>query len=361
MEKAVQPTYLQGLDKRLNVILVIYESLSHYQSKFFSGLNDHVPLFDELSHNNMAFKGFFHNTFNSSSGNFNILTGHFALPTAEHEYPWENKRLTRDSVIHSLNTLGYETIYITPQPFNTASLGNMAKLCGFKNLLFIDNNVFKSFTAPYDDDELYEALLNYVKENRCSRYFACAVTTTSHPPYIDPISKVPDLHLAFKYSDHALYDFCQKLEKEHFFDSGIVMVVGDHRAWEPVSHAETSLYGIFAAARVPLTIIGKDTQKVILEDYQTCDINPSLQYLLTDRAKFYKWQRNLFDDSSVVASPEERFILHHSGNDRDHVFIKHLGKDYIIKLNGDKTNFEDGYTNDYILNVINAYRSILDK
>lgn len=361
MEEAVQPVVLSGQSRHLNVILVIYESLSHYQSMFFSGLNNYVPRFDELSQENMAFKEFFHNTYNSSSGNFNILTGHFALPTPKNEYPWENDKLAEDSVIHLLNRLGYETIYITPQPFNTASLGEMAKLCGFKSLLFGDSEVFKPFTVPYDDDELYEALLNYVKEKRCSRYFACAVTTTSHPPYIDPVSKAPDLRLAFKYSDQALHDFCQKLQQEHFFDDGILIVVGDHRAWEPISHAETALYGAFAAARTPLTVIGKDMKKVITANYQTSDINPSLSWLLTDSAKFYKWQRNMFDDSSAALSPETRFILHHSGNDRDHVFIKHGGRDYLVRLNGDETNFEGDYHNDYILNVIHAYRSILDK
>jgi len=102
-------------------------------------------------------------------------------------------------------------------------------------------------------------------------------------------------------------------------------------------------------------------KKVVTAQYQTSDINPSLSWLLTDRAKFYKWQRNMFDDSSAASNPETRFILHHSGNDRDHVFVKHGDRDYLVRLNGDETNFEGDYNNDYILNVIHAYRSILDK
>ena len=68
-----------GRGKRLNIILVIVESLSAYQSQFFSGVEDWTPRLDGIARRETALTNFYANGWSTDGGLVALLTGTVAL------------------------------------------------------------------------------------------------------------------------------------------------------------------------------------------------------------------------------------------------------------------------------------------
>jgi len=223
-------------------------------------------------------------------------------------------------------------------------------LAGFKDRIFLGHELFAGKTA-INDKELYNKFLTYT-DNIKNNFFGCIVTTTTHPPYVDPLTNSYDINKAFKFSDEALDWFIKELSRKKFFDNGIVVITGDHRAWEPISQKEKRIYGDFAGAMTPVSIIGPNLNGEIPFDIQSCDINPSLGYLLKQTQDFLPWQKNIFTGKEEKNS---RIILHHSGIDRDKIYYKHESNTGYVLLDGDNTCASTS-TDQYPVDVINLYR-----
>lgn len=61
--------------QRKNIIILMVESLSSYQSKFFSGINNWTPHIDSIAANNLSFTNFYANGFTTEDALIAVLTG----------------------------------------------------------------------------------------------------------------------------------------------------------------------------------------------------------------------------------------------------------------------------------------------
>ena len=61
-------------------------------------------------------------------------------------------------------------------------------------------------------------------------------TISYHKPYNTPYGKTEAD--AIRYADKSLFYFYLQLKKSHFFDNGILVVVGDHRKMNPLEEKE---------------------------------------------------------------------------------------------------------------------------
>jgi lipoteichoic acid synthase len=77
------------------------------------------------------------------------------------------------------------------------------------------------------DEVLYKQAQKVLLEPRTKSQFLVLETISSHKPYDTPLGK--DEESAFRYSDDQLLEFYRQLQSMHYFDNGILIVVGDHR------------------------------------------------------------------------------------------------------------------------------------
>jgi phosphoglycerol transferase MdoB-like AlkP superfamily enzyme len=87
-----------------------------------------------------------------------------------------------------------------------------------------------------------------------SPYLAVLQTVSFHKPYYSPYGNTEVD--ALRYADKTLYYFYLQLKKENFFDSGILIIVGDHRKMEPLQSGEKEDFGNLRYARSVATIVG---------------------------------------------------------------------------------------------------------
>jgi hypothetical protein len=103
-----------------------------------------------------------------------------------------------------------------------------------------------------------EALFDRFMQWRAARpagtpYFAGLLTVSSHPPYIAPDGKHGE-EAAIRYVDQQLGKFYLTLRDTGFFDNGLLMVLGDHRAMTLITPEERALHGDRALSRIPLIV-----------------------------------------------------------------------------------------------------------
>ncbi len=349
------PNIVRGKNTQLNVIQIIFESYSVSQTALFNNgrLEDLFPLTDRLIRDNaFIYKNFYQNTYNSASGQFVTISGHYALPNAKREYPWDNATLLNDALPKRLAPKGYSSAYIASVELDSSGLRKMAELAGFDTI--IEGKEVWGGVA-HDDKDLYNYVMRWI-DKREKPYYVAVVNSTTHPPYLVPPKNIWDYRESFLYADEALAAFIKKLQETGYFDSGILLVSSDHKSWEPVTQRELSVLGPLAMARVPLFVLGKDIpHQEVYEEFETIDIAPSLEYLLTDSAMFYSWQKNIFETDQKSG----RCIVHHNGNSRDYVYVSCHEQLERIEFNGDRTgyankNLSSGF--EQTLNIINAYR-----
>jgi phosphoglycerol transferase MdoB-like AlkP superfamily enzyme len=85
-------------------------------------------------------------------------------------------------------------------------------------------------------------------EKQSAPYFLAMQTISSHEPYYTPDGKGEEVTL--KYVDKSIYEFYQNLQKEHFFDNGILIILADHRKIDTASSEEKEKYGKTTPSRI---------------------------------------------------------------------------------------------------------------
>jgi len=277
----------EGKGARPDLILLIVESLSLYQSALFSGINDWMPEFDSVSQKGRRLSNFHANGVTTEQGLIALLTGEPPIAKAGRQAVtvFEQFRDTKQSVPKMLHEFGYESLFLTTGNLSFLGKGNWLNDIGF--------DYTEGHDAPYyhgmkrfnfdaaPDDALYGRALQELRRKKGSPIFMTLETVTTHHPYIDPASGIHSQELTFRYADHQLGVFINELKSSGFFDNGYLMILGDHRAMVPISNSEKTRYGDRAYARTPLSIIGhglngeQETAK-----FSQSDLLPSLRHWL---------------------------------------------------------------------------------
>jgi phosphoglycerol transferase MdoB-like AlkP superfamily enzyme len=74
-----------------------------------------------------------------------------------------------------------------------------------------------------------------------------------HKPYNTPYGTTPAQ--ALQYADESLGRFYKQLKLSHFFDNGILIIVGDHRKMDPQEKGEKEALGNLRYTRGLATIV----------------------------------------------------------------------------------------------------------
>ena len=332
---------LNGLNLRKNVIVVMTESLSADESELLNGSYNNMPNLDKLARENMYFSDYYSEGYCTDTGNFAFLT---SLPNiqggkllSDHYYS--------NSITKRFSEYGYITnLFYTASPIG--SINDIYNKLNFTNQFdgndsFYDNSERLTFDSVPDGD-LFDYVISKIGyiagEEQPS--FSLIMTTTSHGPYIVPKTHEMNFHKTIRYVDQAIYDFYLKLKERRYFDNGILIITGDHRAMIPYSIQERNKYGNFGIARVPLIIIGLENNLGITDvPFSHSSLSGLLQYINLPVVKMYDFNQLPVRQNNSLT--ESKPILYQVHEPADLVFVLWNDKQYTVHLDGDDTYIED--------------------
>lgn len=355
-----QTCYQDGLNKKKNIIFVIVESLSSYHSNFFSGINDWTPHLDKLAKENYSYKNFFANHFNSLPSRVALLSGEIPIYPPSGDIT-NHYRDTKYSLPRSLSKDGYHTAALIG---STLSFVDTDELLAALNFNYYEGEDYEGYDGlprysfeSVSDEALYRRTLDYISTSP-TPYFISVMTVSSHMPYNFPGAKKKTIETAIKYADSNLYQFYNELKKRNFFDNGILMITGDHRAFAPVSARERKILGNTAVAKIPLVVIGDNMRGSSHRYLQQADIPASVNYYTKSRYCMRQHEHIIFKEDLELNNTT--CIYHVLGSSRVNINVYcNDGKNFgVIRLNGEKTKYAFGNLSNpkYHVNWVNANR-----
>jgi sulfatase-like protein len=364
-----------GRGRRLNVILLVVESLSAYHSHFFSGVEDWTPNLDAIARRETALTNFHANGWTTTGGLVSLLTGTLPLVpelrtsrttaftpiggTSLTDYLDVPRPLAR-----ALSEQGYATEFVAPGDLTFSGQDKWLPAMGFQKIISGDDPRFaaQKMRGPFDsvpDRLLYSVALDELTQMPADRpYFVVVQTFWSHRPFMDPTDdlKLNGEERVFRDTDAQIGVFYERLAAAGFFENGLLFITGDHRAMEPFQKAEFERFGASAAARVPGIIATRavDLPRMLAQDFQQRDFPASIEALVSDRYCVVP------QEGSFLSNPPRppSCIIQARGDDRDLIYVKCGTAEGTVRATGDATRFVSGAVPDEasIIQTINRTR-----
>jgi len=230
----------EGPESRLNVILVLMESMSSYN---ITEKPELTPFLNELITKSYYFESTYSVAAHTNQGIFSTLYG---IPAFFSKNIMDNRGLHADAIMNShipiceglpynLNKKGYDSKYFMTHTRIFDNMDVFLSKNGYK-----PENIFSQENYPEDkgvndwgvDDEfLLEFAENELKHQQ-EPFFYTIMTVSNHPPYSLPadvnyISK-KDEDRAIYYADRCIKRFMENVAREKWFDNSIFVFIGDH-------------------------------------------------------------------------------------------------------------------------------------
>lgn len=335
---------IKGRESRKDIIILVVESLSDYQSEFFSGQMNLTPNLDRIAREHKSFMHFHANSFHTINGLEALLTGMPTIPSAD-----EKLRNLSVSLPNYLKAYHYRTHFFTPAKFELMKNDKTTlQALGFDEIegrtSFYDGAPELQFGAAPDDyfyrrilGSLDAAAMEQKKNLNAAPHFWTLMTGGTHQPFNRRNKNNSSLSNAFGFADAELGHFYQELIKRNFFSNGVLIITGDHHSMTPISSEENERYGLESTSLVPLVIVESAQQQpeIINQHFQQADLFQSIQFLIQQDICLDASRGNLFGEMSD--GPE--CVFFERGDERDQVNYFCKEAQGTIRLDGDKTDF----------------------
>jgi arylsulfatase A-like enzyme len=347
-------------EKRKFIILMV-ESLSSYQSEYFSGIKNWTPNLDSIAKGNLSFHDFYANGFTTEDGEISLLLGQLPIyPPYSHS---SSGGTSFDGYFHSeeslpviLNGMEYSTEFLTSADLSFSDTGEWARSIGFD---YVEGHEHPYYTkweryhfeaAP--DEALYNRVISRVETNEKNDYFIFVKTTTTHHPFINPENGRQSEEETFRYADMKIKYLYDQLERKNFFVDGTLIIVGDHHAMVPLKSEEVNVFGENRAyAKVPLVIIdGNQSAKEVHEQYQQIDVYNYIKSQVSDRQCYSDWI------GDIHGLKPAKYIAHRRGDNRNLISVFQKESECLVALDGDETKLISDKEHDIIIS-----NHVLDK
>ncbi len=307
-----------------NIVIVITESLSAYQSALLGGPHDWLPRLDAIAQANHYFTHFYANGFTTDGGEIAVITGHPPLiPPGQDEYSLGAFGPDPDTLPGIAHRAGYVAAHFTTESLKFLDTGTWLHRLDFDIVEGNESPFYAGMprgqfgAAP--DAALFARFEQWLDQRTDPRPFVSVLlTVSSHPPFVDPRSGKIDPAGSFGYVDEQLADFYAALGKRGFFANGILLITGDHHSMTPILAAEYQHFGARAFARIPLIVAGAvDMPKVVDASFQQSDFPASLAHIMGA-----DYCRSAFNGIFLDPKPgPPRYIVQTRGDNRDRVDV----------------------------------------
>jgi len=351
---------------RPNVLMVVLEGFSMYQSRFFSGLADLTPNLDRIAGNHTAFTRFWANGFTTENGLIALLGGEVPVPGPGQVvfgggFAFDGFSDLPRSLPGLFDAQGYHTAFLTTGDLSFSGKERWLRALGFQESIGHDDPFYDGWprlhfnAAP--DSALYLRALRWLEEYPGDRpFFLVVETVSSHHPFIEPGTRKKSEEAVFRYADRQLGHFYDALVESGTLESALLIVASDHRTMTPVRPAEMERFGDEARALVPFVIADPEHPgaRRIDQHFQQVDLATSVQAMLSGRSCPTLVRGDLL---SVPPTPPT-CVLHARGEDRGRVDVACGGDAAAIRLRGDRTRVEAGWVpyQDLLVDQINFER-----
>lgn len=304
------PAPLLGVAKP-NVILLIWESLTAKVVGRLGGVAGVTPMLDSLSHEGILFDSLYASGDRSAQGLVAILSG---FPTLPHVQIMNTPRKAAElpALSRDFDGAGYTTSFYYGGELAFANIkaylinARFGRIIGEDAFAKSDRN---SKWGAHDHVVLGRLLSDVPALPR--PFFTTIFTLSSHEPFEIPVaprfpgSDVESQFLsAHAYTDRSVGEFIRAAQREPWWDSTLVVIVGDHGHPLPRVHPSD---GEQASARyhIPMLWLGgalavHDT--VIHRIGSQTDLAPTLLDQLHLASDDYRWGRDLFAGGGGGAS-----------------------------------------------------------
>lgn len=331
-----------------DIILLILESWSPYQSALWGGEKNWTPRLDDIAKKNTYFSQFYAAGFSTNEGLASILTGLEAyspinpfFASTPFQGLWSN---TQSTAPRYITDSGYHSAFLTTGNLSFAKKGEWLSNIGFEYVeghqASFYNGLPRLHFGAAADEHLYARTLAYLDKHKNSGtpLFVTVETVSSHQPFIHPHTRERDIQAVFEYMDSTAADFYQNLDSSGFFTAGgMLIVVSDHRSMTPISQDEQKELGHLAASKIPAFIVFHGAPAVEIDDLaHQADILPTLKSHISGKECTIPDKLNLI---SGATQQKDRCVFHARGDQRDHIDVICASGSGTIKLAGDNSHF----------------------
>ncbi|MCC6356511.1 MAG: sulfatase-like hydrolase/transferase [Verrucomicrobiae bacterium] len=350
--------------RRPDIILLIIESWSAYQSARFGG-EDWTPRLDGLAARGWAFTNFHANGILTEDGIISMIAGEEPImPAGGVRRGWlecfagfmgADRALPR-----LLAPAGYRSCWLTTGPIRFSCKHQFLDLAGF-DLLSDGSDPFYgrgedgvpwpigAFGPP--DRALYLRALDLLdaidrgreRTGATRPWLLVLETTSSHLPLHNPDGPPHDEAPVMAYADREAAAFVGGLRGRGFFrDGGLLIVTADHRSMGPVTDRERRRLGPSAGWRIPMFFLADWLPSGIKDGRLAAqtDLAPTLEWLTTGRTPVAGRRCVLLDPGS----PPARFFAARMQDARHliHATDTLNGASGTIRLAGDRSSSDGG-------------------
>jgi lipoteichoic acid synthase len=319
------------------------ESLSSYHSQLFSGLNDYTPHLDRIARRGTWLSHFHANGYSTEGGLIALLTARVPMPTAGRFGSTLAFTDVEGDFHRALAAKGYHTAFFTTGRLSSGQRDRWIAAIGIEHGEGAEHSFYNGMPrGPFEaasDAALVDRFLQWhAGQQGTGPFMATILTVETHPPYLSAAGE-RDEPARFRAVDAQVGRLVAGLEARRFFDDGIVVIVGDHRAMTPISAAEQQRFGFSAAVRVPAVILGPTGMPAgeWAAQAQQSDLIPSLRHLLLGESCRNEWQGRFLGAGAKPA----RYVVFAEPMRRNEIGVIEGPEHYTLLLDGDDTRWID--------------------
>ena len=230
------PTDSSKITSKMNVVLIIMESMSAAKTRIGGNKNNLTPFLDSLATKSHYFTNAYSSGIHTYNGVFSTL---FSYPALFKQHPLRDVSITKNnSMLTTLKNNNYSTIYFTTHDGYYDNVEGFLKGNDCQKVVTVadypEKEIKTAFGVP--DDYMFRfsipVLNNLHKKNK--PFFATFMTTSDHgpyfiPPYFKPTASEESLQ-ATQYADYSLKTMMQMASKQPWFDNTLFVFIADHGA-----------------------------------------------------------------------------------------------------------------------------------
>ena len=206
-----------------NVIILVVESLSSYQSQLFGGIENWTPELDALGSEALIYPRMHANGFSTNEGFVGILGGVRLLSPFSHMLfravtPFQTAWGIEETLPRLFSTAGYHTAFVTTGPLGFAGIGAWLEEISFNEIEGGDAAFYSDWPrvqfGAAADEALYARTLDWIAARDPEQPWMLTLATMStHQPFRDPQTRQPDIEAVFRYADKHAALFIKSLQK----------------------------------------------------------------------------------------------------------------------------------------------------